>query len=95
MKAMLKYKLELGMNTINVPGGLCGHHVAPQPGVQGLCQLWTMADTDKPEEPYHVYVAATGESLPETQRFDYLGTVLLNGGAMVFHALLVKEPTDG
>lgn len=98
MLSVLKYRLELGINTILIPGGLSGKcHVAPQPGVQGLCQLWALADLDKPEQPVKVYVAATGEQInePDNHSIEYLGTVLLSGGAMVFHALLIKEPTDG
>ena len=93
MRKILKYKLELGMNTLQIPGRLCGVHVAPQPGVMGICQLWTAVDESAPEESVGIYVAATGEEFPDNM--SYLGTVLLSGGAMVFHALLVKESVNG
>lgn len=93
MRKVLKYRLELGMNTLQIPGGLCGVHVAPQPGVQGICQLWTSVAVGALEETVYIYVAATGEEFPDNM--SYLGTVLLSGGAMVFHALLVKEPVNG
>lgn len=93
MRKVLKYKLELGMNVLQIPGGLCGHTVQGQAGQMGLCQLWTCADVDAPEQSVGIYMAATGEALPENT--DYLSTVLLNGGALVFHALLVREPTNG
>lgn len=96
MRAVMKYKLELGMNTVNIPGGLSGSSVAPQPGVQGLCQLWTVADTDKPEVPVHILMVGTGQAIPENlDQLGYIGAVLLSGGAMVFHALLVQEKTNG
>lgn len=89
MKQVQKYKLELGMNTLSIPGGLNGAHIAYQPGVQGLCQLWTMGSPGEPDQAVSIFVAATGQlvDLP----VDYLGTVLLNGGGIVFHALLVKD----
>lgn len=93
MKQMQKYRLELGMNTLHIPGGLNGAHVAPQPGVQGLCQLWTLASPGEPDEAVSVYVAATGEQIEDQPyiALQHLGTVLLSGGGMVFHALLVKD----
>lgn len=93
MRKVLKYKLDLGMNLLQIPGGMTGHTIAGQPGQMGLCQLWTVVDPEAPEQSVSVYLAATGEALPDN--IDYLGTVLLNGGALVFHALLVREPTNG
>jgi hypothetical protein len=90
MRKVLKYKLELGHNAPLIPGGvLDGHTIAGQAGAQGLCQLWTAVDMDLPEQPVPIFLAATGEELPENS--EYLGTVLLNGGALVFHAVLLKD----
>lgn len=91
MKAMLKFPLGMGMNEVVIPGGLLkGCTVGHQPGELGTLQLWTLADTDKPLNTSHIYLAVTGEELPKDVEFLNLGTVLLNGGGFVVHALLIK-----
>lgn len=89
MRMVGKYPLNSGMNTLQIPGGLNGTTFGHQPGQPAVVQMWTLVDTAEPEETVHVYVAVTGEPLPENMNYTLLGTVLLNGGAFVVHALLV------
>jgi hypothetical protein len=95
MKAMLKYGLDTGMNVIHIPGGLSsqsgGPHIAHQPGQTMPLQMWTLVDDTRPDVVEHIYVAVTGEALPEGPTYSLLGTVLIHGGAFVVHALYIKE----
>lgn len=86
MRAMLKYELKAGENAIDIPGGLCGHHIDV---VAGRLYLWTMVNTDKPVKAVKVFTAVTGEPLPENVT-EYLGTALANGGGFVLHAFLME-----
>lgn len=90
MKAILKYGLETGMNTLEIPGGLCGVHIQHQPGQQKPLQLWTRVDDSRPVETVKIFVTVTGEPLPEDGHYSFLATAQLNGGAFVLHAMLVQ-----
>lgn len=95
MKAMLKYSLDFGENILSIPGGLTrengGAQIAHQPGQMKPLQLWTLVDDSQPVVTEHIYVAVTGEALTEGHAYYNLGTVLLNGGGFVVHALYVRE----
>lgn len=90
MKAILKYGLDIGMNTIEIPGGLCGTHIQHQPGQQHRLQLWTLADDSQPVQTVKIFVTMTGKELPDDGRYSFLATAQLNGGAVVLHAMLVQ-----
>lgn len=92
MKRMLKFSLVAGDNFLTMPGGLShGAHVDRQAGSVGELQLWNLVDDTRPDRTEHVFVCCTGDELPEG--FDYfnLGTVLINGGGGVVHALLATK----
>lgn len=90
MKAILKYGLDIGMNTLEIPGGLCGVHIQHQPGQPNRLQLWTRVDDSHPVETVKIFVTMTGEPLPEDGHYSFLATAQLNGGAVVLHAMLVQ-----
>jgi len=94
MKAMLKFGLKVGHNHIRMPGGLSsaagGAQIAHQPGQQDPLQLWCLVDDSHEEVVEHIYVALTGEALDYNKTYHLMGTVLLNGGGFVVHALYVK-----
>ena len=87
-----KYPLKTGDNTLQIPGGLFGCHFAFQHDVP---TLWTTANTDKPDEEFHIYVALTGEPIPyDRNRIGYMGTAVFGVGSYVVHAYLIeKEPS--
>lgn len=87
MRTIYQYPLVFGMNDLKIPGGICGATVGHMPGQLGKVQLWTAVDPYKPLEMAHVFLAKTGEEIPEN--CSLIGTVLLNGGAVAVHALLV------
>ena len=96
MAAMLKYPLNVGMNVLQLPAftDLTNATVQHQPGQTHPIQMWVLADPSYPQaEDVHIYVALTGESLPlaPNQAYHNLGTVQLNGGGFVVHALLLKD----
>jgi hypothetical protein len=89
MKSVLKFPLNNGMNSLQIPGGLNGTTFGHQPGEPAPVQMWTITDSDQVVETVNIYLAVTGETLPEGVEYRMLGTVLLYGGAFVVHALLV------
>lgn len=92
MKAMLKFPLQTGANTLRIPGGLKYNcHVAHQPGQTHPLQLWQLVDMDCESVAEDVYVCVTGEELPDGFHYNSLGTVLLQGGGFVVHALHVQK----
>lgn len=92
MKAMLKFPLQTGANTLRIPGGLKYNcHVAHQPGQPAPLQLWQLVDTAEQAVAEDVYVCVTGEELPDGFHYNSLGTVLMAGGGFVVHALHAQK----
>lgn len=93
MKAMLKFPLNVGMNVLQIHGGIdvATASVESQTGQSALLQMWTLVDSSKELQGVHIYVAVTGEPLPENVHYINLGTVLMHGGGFVVHALLLKD----
>ena len=87
----LKYALQPGWNKITTHGSLQqpNTHVAAQGN--NIC-LWVSCDKGHEEREHHLYVALTGEVVPEpvdpSLEMFYLGTCLQNGGGFVTHAYL-------
>jgi len=82
----LKFKLDIGLNTLSVHGGGCGSHLAYQHG--DLC-LWTNAQTNNEPVPLLIYVTVTGVPVPY-KHAEYLGTALSEVGSFVVHAYRVE-----
>lgn len=92
MKTIWKYELELGSQTLELPQGAQPLSVAVQ---QGGVMLWALVTPEAPTCYRRVYVVGTGHELPEDLG-SYVGTVLLTGGALVFHVFVEEEWTlDG
>lgn len=66
---------------VQMPRGARVLHVAEQRG--DVC-VWAEVDPSMPLEPRRFVVAGTGHPLP-AYRGPFLGTVLLAGGALVYH----------
>lgn len=91
----LKYELQRGHNKLAIPGGLCGHHFAFQYEKRGirtlsLPRLWTNVREEHPDECVSIYVAGTGEEIPEGV-LSYLGTAVNTDATYVLHAYLMQE----
>lgn len=76
-----KFVIEDPETTVSMPKGAKVLHVAEQRG--DVC-IWAEVDPTMPLEPRRFVVAGTGQMLP-VYRGRHLGTVLLAGGALVFH----------
>lgn len=90
MEAILKYGLDIGLNTLEIPGGLCGVQIQHQPGQRNRLQLWTRVNDSRPVETVKIFVTVTGEPLPNDGHYSFLATAQLSGGATVLHAMLVQ-----
>lgn len=66
---------------VTMPVGAEILHVAAQHAV--VC-VWALVDPKAPHEERRLVVAGTGHPIP-AERGRFLGTVLLHGGALVFH----------
>ena len=81
MKTIWKYSLTPGNTKFCVPAGGIIRHVDEQFG--NIC-LWIEVNTDSAEELRSFAVYATGQKNSE-ENIKYLGSVKLEGGALVYH----------
>ena len=95
MRTIWKYALEWTADPqpLMIPYdsmSLLGPHVAIQHGV--IC-LWVEVDTEKPPREYVFHIRGTGHQVPED--VDYLGSVLTEEGAYVWHVFVRQEIKHG
>ncbi len=84
MDTIWKYKIPVApdMEGLTMPKGakiLCLQLQYDEP------TLWALVDTEQSEEKRHFAWCGTGFPLANVDKFSYIGTVQLNGGATVFH----------
>lgn len=95
MKTVFKYGLQRGMNIVHIPGGLSEHvgiaTIAHQPGQQEPVQMWVFIDEKAEPVEEHIYLAGTGEGLPDAHCYYHIGTALIHGGGNVLHALYIRQ----
>ncbi len=51
----------------------------------GQVQLWAMVNPDRPTRPYLIHMFGTGHIVPKGLEMIHIGSVMLEGGALVFH----------
>lgn len=86
MIAVYKYNLPMDdYVTINLPRGAEVLHVGVQ---HGETQLWAKVDTGKPAEKRRFRIAGTGHPL-DGDKLEFVGTLMLAGGGLVFHVFEV------
>lgn len=51
---------------------------------RGMPVVWAVVDTDKPQQSHTLYVRGTGHKMTGEEG-SFLGTILLEGGSLVFH----------
>lgn len=82
-----KYPLKTGHNKVELEGGFFGCHL----GFKGQqLNMWVTAKIGAPVEAMHLYVAMTGETLPDHPNegrndWGYLGTAVTADGSFVQH----------
>ena len=82
MKRVYKYEVPINDRcAIMMPVGARLLHLAEQDGAP--C-LWALVDPVAPVEARHFRLAGTGHDV-DCHILAYVGTVLLRGGALVFH----------
>lgn len=82
-KAIWKYQVEVtDRQSVNMPAGAKILFVGVQ--YQAVC-LWAEVDPDAPVRPRSVRIFGTGHLMPD-EPGSYIGTFMLDGGALVFHA---------
>lgn len=95
MKTVFKYGLQRGMNIVSIPGGLSERvgvaTIGNQSGQQEPVQMWVLIDDQAEPVEEHIYVAGTGETLPEDPSYYHIGTALVHGGGNVLHALYIRQ----
>lgn len=88
MKRVYKYFLPLNdgdVVSIVMPDGAEILHFGEQ---NGGFMLWALVDPDKPVSPRKIRIAGTGHDIDESIE-RYIGTTMLHGGSLVFHAFEV------
>lgn len=84
MKVVYKYTLQaVSRQTVALPVGAQILSVAEQKGQ--VC-LWALVDKDEvKEEDRTIICVGTGHTEPNLGELRFFGTVLLRGGALVYH----------
>lgn len=86
---------------IDMPDGATILSVATRAGsrvLQGVgsheeVHLWALVDPDAPLRPRRLRVAGTGHPLPEAEGLEFLGSVQLSAGQLVFHVFEATDPS--
>lgn len=87
MKQVWKFPLFMGSGNIEMPVGAEILHVAEQNGQ--MC-LWALVDPHALSEGRRFMVIGTGHEIVEPV-LRHIGTALMFGGSLVFHAFEVKN----
>lgn len=93
MRAIWKFSVDVKDHSIvTMPAGAKILHINTQRGdTERDVQLWAMVDTTASQEWYEIAFIGTGHEVPDhCTPENYIGTVALHGGALVFHAFLVR-----
>ena len=90
MRSIWKYSLELkeGPHAFHIPyesDVLVTPHIAEQ---NGKITLWCEVNTNREPQEYVFHVFGTGWDVPSN--VDYLGSVLMNQGAYVWHVYVER-----
>jgi len=89
MRSVWKFPIPVGsLSTVEMPRGAKILHVACQYGKD--LTLWAEVDTEAEEEVRHIAVFGTGHQMTDEWTHHFIGTVLLNGGALVLHVYEIK-----
>lgn len=95
MKTVFKYPIEIdddGSCEIAVPAGGKILSVGNQ-GHQAFA--WALVDSsEKVKETLYLLVAGTGHPIKESRIGDFIGTIHLAGGQLVFHVFHAKDETN-
>lgn len=92
MLTIHKYELDAPNNVVQMP---CGAQVLTVQMQRRTPCLWAKVDPAQPTETRRFAIYGTGHEVPDDPRMLYLGTVQMEGGALVFHVfeLPVEAPT--
>ena len=52
--------------------------------------LWAVVESDRPTVGRHIYIRGTGHEIADAQDGDYVGSVQLLGGGLVYHIFAGK-----
>jgi hypothetical protein len=88
MRAVFKYPIPLLDNfELDLPVGAQPLSVDVQ---YGKPQMWALVDTSAPTAPQRFRLAGTGHPLTKDS-LEFVGTFLIEEGALVFHVFRVTE----
>lgn len=83
MKTIYKYKLDPSGKPVMMPAS--AEILSAREQGNDIC-VWAKVDTtDTVQVPRTFHVFGTGHEMPEDQNLRFVGTAILNGGALVFH----------
>ena len=92
MKTIYKYELPINDEvTLDMPSGaeiLCVQEQHQQ------VMLWAVVNHDNPVAEKRFYMRGTGHPMYEAENANYISSVQLSGGALVFHVFEQKEKAD-
>lgn len=60
----------------------------------GTVAIWALVDPSKPMQRRVFQLIGTGHDVPDDEPTEYVGTAMLNGGALVLHVFEIKLVAD-
>lgn len=87
-KTVYKYRFPVDdIVSIDMPEGAQPLHVAMQG--RYAC-LWALVDASRPMKERRFRIAGTGHPIKDQECMKYIGTFLVNDGALVFHVFEIN-----
>lgn len=88
MKQVWKFPILAGANVVVMPKGaeILSVHVQ-----RGSATLWALVSPNEPEHARSILVAGTGWPIERVRRDQFVGTFMLDDGALVFHVFDLGE----
>lgn len=83
MRTVYKQKLKIeDVQTIDIHEGAKILHIGKQ--FDSVC-IWYECDDEKPMTKRTIYCFGTGHEMPVDVKLQYIGTIILSDGELVFH----------
>lgn len=89
MRTVYKYNIPTSdVFELQLPRGAKPLSVEVQ--MERMC-MWVEVSTEEPLEPRTFRICGTGHGIPAAEWHEFIGTLFLDGGALVFHVFEIKS----
>lgn len=92
MKRVYKYPFEFGGDEFEIPMPKGAKPLNFQFQFDTLC-VWALVDPEAPMVARKFRIAGTGHDIENADELTYVGSVQMQGGALIFHLFVFPEDT--